>query len=233
MYRSSHPPEDRGHGGQAGGMQPWAAFASAFTRWDLHRNGLSRLQWPPLLPPATASLPPSATGKSGAGARRPCLFLMSLSSILAGNFAIPIRALCLLRGGGDLVQAVAGATELLDRITRRRVLDRRRRSRGAERAGVQQQGTDVAFTLIARDGCAAEEGGVDGRDGRTGGELEVGGISRRGSRRMGRATGAISFGLVDGGEREVAEGEVVVLVGVLEVMGNRGVRHGWLWRMKR
>ncbi|KAK3427291.1 hypothetical protein EUGRSUZ_F03536 [Eucalyptus grandis] len=117
-------------------MQPRETFASALTRWDLHRNGLRRLQWPPLLPPASTSFPPSATGKSGAGARRPCLFLMSLSSILAGNFVIPIRALRLLHGEGDLSQVVAGATELLDRVTRKRESDRIRwplaiaRSRG-------------------------------------------------------------------------------------------------------
>lgn len=97
-----------------------------FTRWDLHRNGLSRLQWPPLLPPTT-SLPTSATGNSDAGARLPCLLLISLSSILTGNFAIPSRALCLLREGDDPAQAAAGVPELLDRITRKRDLDRSRR----------------------------------------------------------------------------------------------------------
>lgn len=44
---------------------------NSFTRWDLHHKGLSRFQWPPLLPLATTCSPPSAAGKSGAVAHRP------------------------------------------------------------------------------------------------------------------------------------------------------------------
>ncbi|KAI6685973.1 hypothetical protein NL676_031886 [Syzygium grande] len=66
------------------------------------------LKWPLLLPPATPCFPPSASKKydtcflpsafekSSAASHQPCLFLMSLNSILAGNFMIPIRARRLL-----------------------------------------------------------------------------------------------------------------------------------------
>lgn len=45
---------------------------------------------------------------------------------------------------------------------------------------------------------------------------------------MSRTAWEESFRLVDSTEREATEGEFA-LVGALDVMGKRGVGHGWFW----
>ena len=85
--------ETRSH--RTGETQLNPALPNALSRLVLHLNDRSRphCPFPALFPPAAASLA-SATGIIGAGARRFCLLLMSLSSISSGNLGNPNMKAC-------------------------------------------------------------------------------------------------------------------------------------------